>query len=428
MMSLRRVDSWGAWRFLAVGAVFGMLACGSEGAETTSSSVAATSANTSASSSAATTGSGGSGSVSSSSATGGSGGSGGEAPPPPPPLENAQQGDPGIASFQHLAFGPSGVLLIGDGDNDRVVAVATGDTDPASEAGNTFVTVDNILGRLADAFGGNATAGDIRLDDIAVNPISKRVYLAARRQSTDDRALFSMDGAGAIFVFDLTNVMYAAVSYGAIDNIPGSTIAELAWTDTHVVTSAIEQSWTYSQMVTIALPFTHGGATTVGTTKVYHRSHNKWETHAPINSFTTYMADGAPHIAGGFTCTPLVRYPVSLLAQGMTQAEGATPFDYGSQKHTRDMFYYENGSGGYLVANLAHFNGDTFAVRAKRDLVTQTMQIDEVAPVVLTSSQQSKHADVDRILALDDAKRIIKRDDSSVILHRGTALETVALP
>ncbi|MFP6686241.1 MAG: hypothetical protein VB934_16100 [Polyangiaceae bacterium] len=425
MFSLCISERRRAWPLLGLGAALVILACGSD--ETQSSGAT----NAVSSSASVTSGSGGSGNVASSTTSsstaggnGGSAGSGGVVPP----LENAQIGDPGITSFQHLAFGPAGVLLIGDGDKDRIVAVATGDTDPASAAGNTFVKIDNIVQRVADAFGGGATPGDIKLDDIVVNPISKRVYLAATRQSNKDHALYSMDGAGTLFAVDLSNVTYATIAYGAVDMIEGSTIVEIAWTDTHVVASALEQSWTYSQMVTIALPFTHGAATTVGTTKVYHRAHKKWETHAPINSFTTYVDNGAPYIAGGFTCTPLVRYPVSLLAQGMTQAEGATPFDYGSQKHTRDLIYYKNANGAYLLANLAHFQNYTFAVRAKSALFTSATDLNETAPVVLNGSQQPTHGDVERVNALDNAHRIVKRDDGNVILYRGTALETVALP
>ncbi len=77
-----------------------------------------------------------------------------------------------LKSAGPIAFGPDGVLFIGDPKAAAVVAVATNDTTARPVAP---VAVDRLDTKLAGLLG--VKAADVRVNDLAVNPASNRVYL-----------------------------------------------------------------------------------------------------------------------------------------------------------------------------------------------------------------------------------------------------------
>src|SRR5947209_5335243 len=85
-------------------------------------------------------------------------------------------GNPGIKSIEAIAFGPDGLLLIGDGKGEQVVVVETGDQTPVKWATTTLPAIkENIAGRLG------TTASGIDIIKLAVNPASHRAYIAVRK-------------------------------------------------------------------------------------------------------------------------------------------------------------------------------------------------------------------------------------------------------
>src|ERR1700749_5279188 len=76
-----------------------------------------------------------------------------------------------------LAFGPDGILFVGDSAGAAIVAINTKDTKPASSA--AAIDIKGVNEKVAALLG---TAKDqILINDIKVNPISKNVYLSASR-------------------------------------------------------------------------------------------------------------------------------------------------------------------------------------------------------------------------------------------------------
>lgn len=88
-------------------------------------------------------------------------------------------GDPGIESINALAFGPSGILFVGDAQKANVVAIDTKDTDASGETGN--VNMNKVDEKIAALLG--ASVDDIQIVDMAVNPISQNIYLAVRHSN-----------------------------------------------------------------------------------------------------------------------------------------------------------------------------------------------------------------------------------------------------
>src|SRR5258707_14094293 len=77
-------------------------------------------------------------------------------------------GDPGIKSIEAIAFGPDGLLLIGDGKGAQVVAVETADLKTIKW---TKTEIANIKDLLSGRLGTTATSIDIL--KMPVNPTSQ---------------------------------------------------------------------------------------------------------------------------------------------------------------------------------------------------------------------------------------------------------------
>ena len=66
--------------------------------------------------------------------------------------EGMKKGTPEVQSISALAFGPEGILFIGDPKGAAIFAVATGDTKAPSDAPGQL-KVPNITGAIASMLG-----------------------------------------------------------------------------------------------------------------------------------------------------------------------------------------------------------------------------------------------------------------------------------
>ena len=73
-----------------------------------------------------------------------------------------------------LAFGPDGILFVGDSVGGAVVAIDTGDRKAAASAAK--INVQGVDEKIAALVG--VTPDQIMINDVKVNPISKNVYLS----------------------------------------------------------------------------------------------------------------------------------------------------------------------------------------------------------------------------------------------------------
>ena len=118
-----------------------------------------------------------------------------------------EQGTPDIRSAGPLAFGPGGVLFIGDTKSAAVFAVDTGDA-PDSRA-PADVNVDNIDKKIAGLLGTNRE--NIQINDVAVNPLSGNVYLSVARTvpGQSQPALIKVTPSGKIAAVPLKDIPFA---------------------------------------------------------------------------------------------------------------------------------------------------------------------------------------------------------------------------
>jgi hypothetical protein len=189
------------------------------------------------------------------------------------------------------------------------------------------------------------------------------VYLSVSRGRGPDAApvLFRVDASGKISEVSLTNVKFAKAELpDAPENRETGegrrrgnqrlqSITDMAYVDGRLFVAGLSNEEFESKLRSIPFPFTPADAG--ATVEIYHGSHGRYETQAPVRTFTHYNIAGEPHILAAFTCTPLVKFPVSQLVPG-SKLRGTTLAELGNRNTPLDMFIYSKDGKDYvLMAN-----------------------------------------------------------------------------
>ncbi len=288
-------------------------------------------------------------------------------------------GKPDIQSAGSLAFGPDGVLFVGDALSAAVFAIETGDN--AANPDKKAVELAGVDGKIADMLG--TTPEDILINDMAVNPLSGHVYLSVSRGRGPDAlpVIMKVTDGGEITEVPLEKVAY---SKAEMPNPPENaevgegrrrrnnrleSITDLAFVDGRLYVAGLSNEEFSSQFRSLEYPFTKAEAGT--SVEIFHGSHGQFETRSPIRTFTNYNIDDAPHLLAAYTCTPLVRIPIAMLRPG-EKIKGDTVAELGNRNRPLDMIVYSKGGADYvLMANNA------------RGLMKIPMaNIGEIAPIV----------------------------------------------
>ena len=115
----------------------------------------------------------------------------------------------GLKSAGVLTFGPDGVLFVGDSMGGAVAALDTGDRSAASGAS---VEVKGIDEKIAGLVG--IAPADLLINDVAVNPISKNVYVSAARGRGPDATplVVRVESSGKLTLLQLDAIKHETVS------------------------------------------------------------------------------------------------------------------------------------------------------------------------------------------------------------------------
>ncbi len=262
-------------------------------------------------------------------------------------------GRPELKSASALAFGPHGVLFIGDSIGAAVFAVDTGDTVPVASA--PPIEYKQIDHRIAGLLG--ADPDQIRINDIKTNPISKNIYISVSRGRGLDAipVILRTDPSGRITEFALDHVAY---SEAVLPNPPVSnpradyrnprleTITQIAFVDNKVIVAGLSNEEFASNLRVIPFPFrTVGKGADI---EIYHGSHGDYETQAPVRTFFPWTIGGKQYIVAAYTCTPLVLIPVDSLKSG-AKVTGTTIAELGMGNRPLDMIPYRKDNHDYIL-------------------------------------------------------------------------------
>ena len=343
-------------------------------------------------------------------------------------------GSAGLKSAGVLTFGPDGVLFVGDSTGGAIVAIDTGDKTAASTA--PTIDVQGVDTKLAAMVG--VQAGDILINDVAVNPISKNVYVSAARGRGPDAAplVVRIDGAGKLTLLPLDNIKHDTVSLSDAPADGGSgrqnprtqTITDMAFVNGNLMVAGMSNEEWSSALRSIPYPFKTAAKGTQ--LQIWHSSHGRYETQSPVRTFVPYAIDGKEYVLAAYTCTPLVKIPVSDLRAG-AQVKGVTIADLGAGNQPLDMVpYKKNGHEFILIAN-SSFG----VVKMNADNMGQYKQID--SPTVV---QDKAGAPYEKIAALANVRHLTQFDATRAVVLTSAggggfgpatgpfAIQTVALP
>lgn len=287
-------------------------------------------------------------------------------------------GTPEIKSISALAFGPDGILFVGDSKSASVFAVNTKDIEKMEKS--TAVDVKKIDQKIAAALG--TEVQNITIMDLAVNPVSKKVYCAV--QLVDGTpALLRVDG-DKISAVNLKDISY---SYVALANAPaedakdprgrplrGMSISDMGFFDGKVMVSGLSNQEFSSTFRIIPFPFTKQQHQ--ASLEIYHAAHAQYETIAPIRTFTVSEINGKKYLIASYTCTPLVLFPMEDLKPG-THVKGRTVAEMGSGNSPIDMITMSKGGESFLL--MANSSLPVFKVKYKS---IETFQGSLTTPVV----------------------------------------------
>jgi hypothetical protein len=256
----------------------------------------------------------------------------------------AQTAAPEVKSVSALAFGPDGVLFVGDPAAGAVHAIATNDT---KAAGAGAVDVERLDAKIAAVLG--TTDKDVRIADFKVNPASGNVYVAVTRGTgAGTPALVRVGRDGKVEAVSLKDAKRTSVTLPS----PGkgaTAITSMAFVDGKLVVAGLSTQEFASTLRVIPYPFQT--ADKGAGIQIFHGAHNKTETQAPIRTFVPYKVNGEDTIMAAYTCTPLVRVPVADLKDG-AKVKGTTIAELGNGNSPLDMIVYTKGGKDYLlVAN-----------------------------------------------------------------------------
>jgi hypothetical protein len=265
-----------------------------------------------------------------------------------------KKGTPDLKQAGAIAFAPEGILLVGDSTAAAVFAIDTGDR-PAKPAEGAL-KVEGIGEKIANMLG--ADAKQVTVNALAVNPLSGNAYLAVTRGQGKDSlpVLLRVARSGKIEEMPLKDVPFAKAE---LPNAPDAskarqrvdTITSLAYADGKVFVAGLSNEEFSSKLRAIPFPFTDADKGT--SIEIYHASHQKIETNSPIRTFVAYKVGNETDLFAAYTCTPLVKIPVSDLKPG-EKIKGATIAELGNMNRPLDMIVYtKDGKDYILMANSA---------------------------------------------------------------------------
>lgn len=263
-----------------------------------------------------------------------------------------------LKSAGPISFAGSGVLLVGDAKAATVYAIDT--EDERVESDRPF-RVENLSKKIAEELG--VAPGSIEIADLAVNADTGNVFLSIAAGDPAKPALVRVAQDASVSVIDLNKVDHAKKTLPNPPqdrvnregrrprNLRDEAITDVAFFDGKVIVSGLSAGDSPSSVIEFPFPFAEN--TMVTNVEIFHAAHGRVEEPA-IRAFVPFTVGGEPSLLAGFTCTPLVKFPIDRLRSSNEKVRGTTVAELGNRNRPLDMFVYEKGGEPYvLMSNTA---------------------------------------------------------------------------
>ncbi|MEK6153768.1 hypothetical protein WIW50_10935 [Flavobacteriaceae bacterium 3-367] len=262
-------------------------------------------------------------------------------------------GDPEIASITSLSFGPEGILFIGDSKNATIYALDTEDADPKDESAE--INLGDFDTKIAASLG--RTKDQIKVTDMAVNPVSKTVYFSVNL--VDGTPVLLKLEEEALVNIPLNNIGYSKIALSDAVEVNAEdkrgrplriwAISDMKYHKGKILVSGLSNKEFGSTFRSIPFPFKD--TQDYASLEIYHAAHGQYETFAPIKTFDVIALENKEYLMASYTCTPLVLFPMEELKEGK-HTKGRTVAELGSGNSPLDMISFEKeGKPYFLMSN-----------------------------------------------------------------------------
>jgi len=254
-----------------------------------------------------------------------------------------------LKSAGPLAFGPHGILFVGDPQSATIHAIDTGDAGTPQAKG--ALKIEGIDEKVASLLG--TEAKEIQIKDLAVNPASGNLYLSVARGKGPSAAavIVRVNRDGKLSEVSLKDVPTASAKLAnAVEGkMRQEAVTHLSYVKGRVFVAGLSNEEFSSKLRSIPFPFaTADNGTSI---EIFHGAHGRFETKSPVRIFAPYQIKGEDHLLAAYTCTPLVKIPVSSLKPG-EKVKGDTVAELGNGNRPLSMIIYNKGGKDFvLMAN-----------------------------------------------------------------------------
>jgi hypothetical protein len=266
-------------------------------------------------------------------------------------------GTPDIKSAGALTFGPENILFVGDTQGAAIFAFDVKDNE--KDTASTPIGIKNIDQKIASLLG--TTPDAVLINDLATHPVSQNIYLSISRGRGPDAwpVILKVTKSGRIEEMVMKDVMF---SKAGLNNAPDPAaktqwgeskrklaITDLAFSDGELLIAGLSNTEFASTLHRIPFPFNQNPAAT--TLEIYHASHGRYETQAPIETFLPFRVNGKPSLLAGYGCAPLATFSMADL-KAKKHLRGVTLAELGGGNRPLDMIAFQKDGKDYvLIAN-----------------------------------------------------------------------------
>lgn len=337
-----------------------------------------------------------------------------------------ESGKPDLKSAGPITFGPPGVLFVADPQGAAIFAI--GVDAPAKAETPKEIKLEGIDGKVAALLG--AKAADILINDMAVQPGTGNVFLSVSRGKGPDgqAVIVRVSADGKLSALPLEKVNYARLALGNApsadqkdrrgNSLRQESITDLAFFEGKLFIAGLSNEEFASKLRSVSWPFQSSDTGT--SVEIYHGAHGALETRSPVRTFVPFNVGGEPQLLAAYTCTPLVRFPISELKEG-AKVRGTTIAELGNQNRPLDIIAYEKDGKNYLLIannNRGVMKVDTENVEKQEGI---TSRVSGTAGLSYDTLKDLKG--VEQLDKLGETQAVLLVRDTS-----GLNLQTIALP
>src|SRR5688572_982353 len=333
---------------------------------------------------------------------------------------------PTLSSIGPLAFGPDGTLFTADNQGAAIYALDLGAQANGGAAGAK--SLDALDGQLAALLGTGPR--EVAVTDLAVHPRTKNAYVSVMRGqgAGSAPALFRIDGAGQIANVPLQSLKFQKVE---LPNAPAANttartnprtqvVTDMAFADGRLWVAGLSNEEFASKLRAIPYPF--ASVDRGVSVEIYHGNHKALETRSPVNAFVPYTLNNQQHLIAGYTCTPLVKFPIASLKPG-EKVRGTTIAEFGAGNRVLDMIVYKKGGAEFLLA----------ANNSRGVMKIPTNTFANAAPITTPVETETGGVPFEKVASMQGVLQLDKLDDNnSIVIARASTgavnLQVLPLP